>query len=118
MIEDAVSGFGGDPFAACTGVVTIARSRSGFRRVPASEVAAVAPEDEQPEDDEPADEHQHLTEIRSTAGPVQVAGRRTSPAPGREGPSLLGGRLREVEARRAAAQAAVGGDALTRLVGL
>ncbi|MBK8996096.1 MAG: hypothetical protein IPM35_10160 [Myxococcales bacterium] len=103
-------------------LVTIARSRSGFRRVPASEVAAVAPgdeqpddeqpDDEQPEDDEPEDEdeHQHLTEIRSTAGPGQVADAAPSPAPGREGPSLLLGQLREVEARRAAAQAAQGGD--------
>ncbi|MBK8995032.1 MAG: hypothetical protein IPM35_04675 [Myxococcales bacterium] len=49
---------------------------------------------------------------------MQVADAAPSPAPGREGPSLLLGQLREVEARRAAAQAAQGGDAFDALTEL
>lgn len=93
---------------------------SGFRKVPASAVAAAVrepepePEDDEPEgDDEP--DREHLVALRTTAGPVQVEPEPEA-APGRDVPSALLGDLRAVEAARAPAPAE--GDAFDDLAEL
>lgn len=91
---------------------------SGFRKVPASAVAAAVREPEpEPEDDDHQDDdepdHEHLAALRTAAGPLPVE---PEAAPGRDVPSALLGDLRAVEAARAPAPAE--GDAFDQLTEL